>query len=166
MPTEDGVYRLVLAKEDFKFSSAHFTLFAAAEAERLHGHNYGVRVELEGRILDEEGLLADLTVFKKAIRKLCDRLDSRMLIPERSSRLEISTGEGVEVVHQERHYRFPVEDVVLLPLANTSIELFARWIWEQLEPVARDQGVENMMVEVAETTGQSCRYTADVPPKR
>src|ERR1700733_13558481 len=33
-------YRMVLAKEDFKFSSAHFTLFADGSAELLHGHNY------------------------------------------------------------------------------------------------------------------------------
>jgi hypothetical protein len=31
-------YRIVLEKEDFKFSAAHFTLFADGGAELLHGH--------------------------------------------------------------------------------------------------------------------------------
>ena len=48
-------FRIVLAKEDFKFSAAHFTLFPGGRAELLHGHNYRVRVELAGSELDEEG---------------------------------------------------------------------------------------------------------------
>lgn len=156
-------YRLVLAKEDFKFSSAHFTLFGDSEAERLHGHNYTVRVELEGSTLDAEGLLADIVVVKKRIRALCARLDSRMLVPADSPRLEIRGTEDLEVVHRERTYRFPAEDVVLLPLVNTSIELFAEWIWNQLVDVVAPQGVERMTVEVAETAGQSCSYSADLP---
>ncbi len=129
-----------------------------------------MRVELEGSDLDEEGLLADVSIVKKKIRALCDRLDSRMLVPELSPRLQVRAGDDVEVVHRERTYSFPAEDVVLLPLVNTSIELFAHWIWRQLETVARSQGVERMMVEVAETAGQSCRYEAGVggggPPGR
>ena len=35
---------------------------------------------------------------------------------------------------------------------------------QELEPVAGGQGVESMMVEVAETAGQSCRYTATIGP--
>ncbi len=34
-------------KEHLKFSAAHFLIFANGSAERLHGHNYRVAVELE-----------------------------------------------------------------------------------------------------------------------
>ena len=47
-------YVLRLAKEDFKFSAAHFTLFGPDEAELLHGHNYQVEVEMVGYALDED----------------------------------------------------------------------------------------------------------------
>src|SRR3954471_13431824 len=80
-------YRIILAKEDFKFSAAHFTLFGDGRAELLHGHNYRVRVELAGGDLDGEGLLVDIESFKRALRALCARLDSRMLIPGESRRL-------------------------------------------------------------------------------
>src|SRR5262245_65875490 len=120
-------YRIDLAKEDFKFSSAHFTLFADGRAELLHGHNYRVRVELAGGDLDGEGLLVDIESFKREVRRLCSSLDSRTLIPGESRRLTASrNGQAIDVRCGERAYRFPAEDTLLLPLANTSIELLAR----------------------------------------
>ena len=35
-----------LAKENMKFSAAHFTIFSASERERLHGHNFRVEVDI------------------------------------------------------------------------------------------------------------------------
>jgi 6-pyruvoyl-tetrahydropterin synthase len=52
-----GRFHIELAKEDFKFSAAHFTLFGPDAAERLHGHNYRVTVAVEGEELDARGLL-------------------------------------------------------------------------------------------------------------
>src|SRR5262249_14774429 len=119
-------YRVVLAKEDFKFSAAHFTLFADGRAELLHGHNYRVRVALAGGDLDGEGLLVDIESFKRTLRALCAGLDSRMLIPGESARLQWEReGDAVAVRFGERAYRFPAADTLVLPLANTSIELLA-----------------------------------------
>src|SRR5260370_6356153 len=64
-------YRMVLAKEDFKFAAAHFTLLPGGEAELLHGHNYRVRVALTGSELDGDGLLGALACFKPAVRAPC-----------------------------------------------------------------------------------------------
>ena len=64
-------FRIVLAKEDFKFSAAHFTLFGDGRAETLHGHNYRIRLELGGRELNGLGLLADLECCKRSVRALC-----------------------------------------------------------------------------------------------
>ncbi len=131
-------YRMVLAKEDFKFSAAHFTLFADRRAELLHGHNYRVRAELGGNGLDAEGLLVDIESFKRALRGQCARLDSRTLIPGESPRLEWAReGESLAVRCGERVYRFPAEDTLVLPLVNTSIELIARMLWQELRPRAR-----------------------------
>ena len=156
-------YRLVLAKEDFKFSSAHFTLFGDGRAELLHGHNYRVRAELVGRGLDGEGLLTNIESFKKALRGLCARLDSRTLIPGESSRLRWKrAGESIEVRFGERSYRFPAEDTLVLPLANTSIELLARMFWSDLAPHLAGSRVDGLAVGVEETAGQACWYEADL----
>jgi 6-pyruvoyltetrahydropterin/6-carboxytetrahydropterin synthase len=152
-------YRIVLAKEDFKFSAAHFTLFADGRAELLHGHNYRVRVELSGSDLDAEGLLLDLESFKRELRRLCSRLDSRTLIPGESRRLLWSReGEAIDVRCGERTYRFPAEDTLLLPLHNTSIELLARMFWSDLVPHLAGSRVEALAVSVEESAGQRCWY--------
>jgi 6-pyruvoyltetrahydropterin/6-carboxytetrahydropterin synthase len=152
-------YRMVLAKEDFKFSAAHFTLFGDGRAELLHGHNYRVRVELAGGELDGEGLLVDLESFKRELRALCARLDSRTLIPSLSPRLEWVRDEGgIEVRFGERTYRFPAADVLLLPLANTSIELLARSLWSDLAHHLAGSRVRSLAVSVEETAGQECWY--------
>jgi 6-pyruvoyltetrahydropterin/6-carboxytetrahydropterin synthase len=158
-------FRIVLAKEDFKFSAAHFTLFGDRPAELLHGHNYRVRVELQGTELDAEGLLADLERCKGAVRALCRRLDSRTLLPAAGERLIcVRRGESVEARLGDRCYSFPAADVVLLPLANTSIELLARMFWLDLAPGLRDSRVDSFAVAVEESAGQSCWYEDRLTP--
>jgi 6-pyruvoyltetrahydropterin/6-carboxytetrahydropterin synthase len=154
-------YRVVLAKEDFKFSAAHFTLFSDGRAELLHGHNYRVRVELVGSDLDGEGLLVDIEGFKRVLRALCAGLDSRMLIPGESARLQLERqGDAVAVHFGERDYRFPAADTLVLPLANTSIELLARMLWHDLAPHLAGSRVASLAVSVEETAGQECWYEA------
>jgi 6-pyruvoyltetrahydropterin/6-carboxytetrahydropterin synthase len=156
-------YRLALGKEDFKFSAAHFTLFGDGRAELLHGHNYRVRVELAGGGLDGEGLLVDIETFKRTLRALCAGLDSRTLIPGESPRLQWSREEdAVGVRFGARSYRFPAADTLVLPLANTSIELLARMLWHDLAPHLAGSRVETLGVSVEETAGQECWYEAEL----
>lgn len=156
-------YRIVLAKEDFKFSAAHFTLFADGSAELLHGHNYLVQVELCGARLDGAGLLADLEQSKRAVRALCAGLDSRTLLPAASDRLVCTRrGDVVEVRLGERCYSFPVDDVLLLPLVNTSVELLAHMLWHRLAPDLRGTQVDWLAVAVEESAGQRCWYEASL----
>jgi 6-pyruvoyltetrahydropterin/6-carboxytetrahydropterin synthase len=152
-------YRIVLAKEDFKFSAAHFTIWSDGRAELLHGHNYRVRVELHGSELDAAGLLADLESCKSSLRALCRRLDSHTLLPAASRQLLCARrGDVVEARLGDRCYSFPAADAVLLPLANTSIELLARMFWHDLAPGLRDSRVESLAVAVEESAGQTCWY--------
>lgn len=161
-------FEIRLAKEDFKFSAAHFTLFPGGRAELLHGHNYRVRVTLAGSRLGDVGLLVDAAAVKRRIRASCQVLDERTLIPERAAgegRLEVrSAGGAVEVRFDGRAYRLPADDVVLVPLENVSIELLARMLWDEIAPVLAGTPVESLTVEVEETAGQSCAYRAPVTP--
>ena len=158
-PATTATYTLLLAKEDFKFSAAHFTVFAPGEAERLHGHNYQVEVNLEGQELDEEGLLADLVAVKRGIRALCAHLDSRTLVPEDGRRVTAEIHQDTVIVRfEEREYRLPEADVVFLPMPNTTIELLARWFWHELRDRVAMPRVEAMTVAVGETAGQACTY--------
>lgn len=166
-PEPAAGYVLKLAKEDFKFSAAHFTLFAGGRAELLHGHNYRVRLELEAAQLDPMGLIADIATLKARLRAVCARLDEHTLIPEKSELLEIrSEGDGLAVRLAERSYRLPREDAALLPLANVTIELLARMLWDEIAPVLAGSQVDALVVEVEETPGQCCAYRAPLPGRR
>ena len=43
-----GEFRVSVTKDYLVFASAHFITFAGHRCEGLHGHNYRVRVTLEG----------------------------------------------------------------------------------------------------------------------
>lgn len=162
--TSDATFTVVLAKEDFKFSSGHFTLFGPDEAELMHGHNYRVQVELEGRTLDDEEILVDFYDTKREIRSLCEHLDTRTLVPEKSSHLQLSEADGhIEVRFKARRYVLPADDVLILPLANTTVEGLARYLWQQLTARLDLSHLDRFGVSVGETDGQICWYRAPVP---
>lgn len=159
-----SAFTLRLAKRDFKFAVAHFTLFGPGTAEPLHGHNYRVRVEVAGDDLDSLGLLADCDAVKRRVRELCAELDDAVLLPDSSALLEISESDGeIEVLFPGRRYAFPSTEVVRLPLANTSMELLARFFWEALAEDLESDRLTTLAVEIEETDGQSCVYRANLP---
>jgi len=153
-----------LAKADFKFSAAHFTLFSPTEAEPLHGHNYRVGVEVSGPELDEVGLLIETGALKRTIRELCAELDDRVLLPDRSPLLLIDVAEGqVSCRFGERAYSFPESEVVRLPASNVSMELLARIFWRRLADDLDDTAITHLAVEIEETDGQSAVCSGPLP---
>jgi 6-pyruvoyltetrahydropterin/6-carboxytetrahydropterin synthase len=157
------VFTLELAKEDFKFSSAHFTLFDAECGELLHGHNYQVAVRASGRRLDDLELLLDIAPLKERIRELCADLDSRTLLPAQSPHLRFTVAAGeIEVRFQSRRYLFPEADTRVLPLRNISVESLARFLWQRLvaslDTLADVTRLEGLGVAVQETAGQRCWF--------
>lgn len=155
-------YVLHLAKQDFKFSAAHFTLFPDGSGEFLHGHNFRLGVELSGPGLGEMGLLADVAGLKQKIRALCKSLDERTLIPEQSPLLKIEQAQDAVSIHfAVRRYSLPEADVLLLPLTNITMELLAEYLWRKLAAWLQESAsVSALCVEVEESAGQSCRYFA------
>jgi len=156
-------FALRLAKEDFKFSVAHFTVFSPAVAEDLHGHNYRAAVEIAGDRLDSLGLLMELGGVKEEIRRLCTELDSKTILPEHCALVRVEReGAAIEVRYGSRRYRLPAEGVSILPIRNTSIEELALYFWRRLAPSLAGTAARTLSVEIEETAGQSCVYTAEV----
>ena len=153
-----------LAKEAFKFSAAHFLIFPDGSAERLHGHNYRVYVSLESGLC-EHGLVIDFKMIKPLIKELVDELDEHWLVPGEHQVLTVRELEGdvTEVTYLERRYTAPSEDVIVLPVNNTSVENLAGWLLDRLRErfEARFPGVElaSMRVAVEETLGQRAACT-------
>jgi len=156
-------WAIELEKEYFKFSAAHFLIFPDGSAERLHGHNYRVFVEIEAA-LTRFGLVMDFVQVKPLVRELVDELDEHWLVPgEHPEVLLEERDDGVlELRYRERYYAAPREDVVVLPINNTSAENFASWLGRELvrrlsERFA-DVAVQNLRLAVEETSGQRGVY--------
>ena len=152
-------WSIELEKEYFKFSAAHFLIFPDGSAERLHGHNYRVRVRL-GAELSRHGLVLDFKMVKPVVRSICDRLDEHWLVPGEHEELRVARrNDGtIEIAYREKRYVVPAEDVLVLPINNTSSENLAAWFGRELLaelqrkfPDVHPTGLE---VAVEETAGQ------------
>lgn len=114
-----------------KFCSAHFITYGG-KCERLHGHNYGVVVEMEGE-LGEDKLVFDFTVLKQITREICKQLDHRFLLPLENPHLKLKSSEdNWEIRFGEKRYVFPRDDVIELPIDNSTAERLAEYICGQL----------------------------------
>ena len=152
-----------LAKEYFKFSAAHFLIFPDVSAERMHGHNYQVTAEIEAA-LTNHGLVLDFKMAKPVVRELCDELDEHFLLPAEHPVLQHGVREDgvMEVRYLDRYYALPVEDVVVLPINNSSSENLATWFGRELMRRLRlrfeDVDFRALRVSVEETRGQRGVY--------
>ncbi len=61
------------------FAAGHALRNYHGKCENVHGHNYRVRITLEGAELDHAGLLVDFVHLKKVLREVIERLDHRFL---------------------------------------------------------------------------------------
>ncbi len=157
-------WSLMLEKEYFKFSCAHFLIFPDGSKERLHGHNYQVRCEIGGEITDK-GLLIDFIQVKPIIRELCDYLDEHWVVPELHPDLKIHHRDDghSEVTYKECRYMVPSDELIVLPINNSSAENFACWFATQLRARLVERfgriRVKILRVAISETSGQSGVYT-------
>jgi 6-pyruvoyltetrahydropterin/6-carboxytetrahydropterin synthase len=169
----DISFRVALEKENFKFSSSHFTIFAKDRAERLHGHNYYAECILWLDSIDPElGLAFDFNLVKPMVREITEHLDEYVLIPEKSPFLKVKIeGSSVRVEFSGKTYVLPSEDVRLLPIVNITAEELSRYmaglLLERLKahPSALAR-IDQIAVGIQETRGQTVLYHVDLRAKK
>ena len=158
-------HRIVIAREQYKFSCAHMTVFPDGTKERLHGHNYTVAVAIA---VDKVELAAMLpfTPIKAALAELCAMYKERVLLAEHNPHFEIVSDEGVDFELRlcGQRYVLPREDVLLLPIDNISVEALAAHIAQILKTkiaALAAPHVRSLEVTVEESPGQgaSCELT-------
>lgn len=158
-------FSIEVAKDYFNFASAHFLIFASGAREALHGHNYQVSVVMEGE-LDSAGIVLNFTTFKPLVKKVCDDLDHRTLVQTRSPIIRVrESGKEVEILYKKQRLLLPRSDVILLPLANTSTELLAEYVANQIRRKVRRQfpaaHIRRLEVGVEEARGQKGIFRGD-----
>jgi 6-pyruvoyltetrahydropterin/6-carboxytetrahydropterin synthase len=152
-------YDLLLNKEYFKFSCAHFLIFPDGSKERLHGHNYHVQVWIEAG-LSESGLVLDFIQVKPVVKALCDKLDEHYLLPVEHPEIRYQERDGhLFWQYRDYHYQAPRSEVILMPINNSSVENLARWfareLMAHLQARFLDLQMQRLTVSVSETRGQS-----------
>jgi 6-pyruvoyltetrahydropterin/6-carboxytetrahydropterin synthase len=161
MNASTETYTVRVSKDYLVFCSAHFITYEGNTCERLHGHNYRATAEVEGP-LDQNHYVFDFIALKDVMRRITDELDHRVLLPTTSELIHVeATDRQVRARFADREWVFPREDCVLLPIANTTAELLARWIAGQvLDFLAREKSFHpvRLMVEVEESFGQLATY--------
>ncbi|MEA1950244.1 MAG: 6-carboxytetrahydropterin synthase [Planctomycetota bacterium] len=161
-------YSVRVRNDRLVFSAAHFIALGSGECEPLHGHDYHVTVEVRGP-LDEIQCVVDFCLVEKLTVDVISQFDHSMLLPGESPEIQVDAGiKVVKVDHAEQHWQFPAGDCVILPVSNTSNEMLARHIAEELlgrlcETLSHDNWPDSVEVRVAESPGRAagCRITTD-----
>ncbi len=165
--THHSSFRVHVAKDYLVFSSAHFITFAGHRCEALHGHNYRVGVALDGELQPDGWYVLDFSVLKQVMKRLCDEIDHKVLLPSSNPRLTVSERDGsVTVAYAGTpRYVFPREDCALLPIPNTTVEMLAQYLAGRLRrELPDDAHVSRIEVEVEESFGQSAVYRDQLDP--
>lgn len=155
-----GSFRVLVTKDYLKFSAAHFMAYPGFR-ERLHGHNYRLSIAAWGP-LSREGYVVEFGIVKRIASKLCERLDGGLLLPARSDCLTIlEDGDSVVARYENDEFRFPRGDVVLLPIAHTSVEELAEYLAGEIRTALAEEGVgglDAIEIGIAESAGQTAYF--------
>jgi 6-pyruvoyltetrahydropterin/6-carboxytetrahydropterin synthase len=100
----------------------------------------------------------DFIALRDALQQIVNALDHRVLLPMKHSEISVEVNDTeVTATFEERRWVFPREDCVLLPIENTTAELMARWIGEQLQEIICKTPkcqIKTIRIEVEENFGQ------------
>jgi 6-pyruvoyltetrahydropterin/6-carboxytetrahydropterin synthase len=161
-------FRVSVRNDTLGFASAHFITYAGHRCEGLHGHNYRVRVTVDGELDSTDLLVFDFIELKRIMQRLCGEIDHVVLLPLTSPRIKITEeGDTVNVaVDGAPRYTFPRRDCALLPIPNTTAEMLAELLAGRLHEALKGRGALGLTaieMEVEENTGQSaiCRLLVE-----
>ncbi len=114
---------------DYSFAAGHALRDYKGKCENVHGHNYKVRVTVQGENLDSTGLLIDFIDLRQAVKTIVDQFDHQFL-----------------------------NDVSPFDRLNPSAENIARYFSQELEPKVQQNGACVHSVTVWETDTSFATY--------
>lgn len=116
--------------KDFTFSAAHQIRGHQGGCERMHGHNYRVRVVVQSELLDELGMVIDFADLKAVMAEILGPFDHRVI------------------------NELPPFDV-----RNTTAELLAEYVYEESSRRLQGRRLAVARVEVWENESACAVYT-------
>ena len=158
-------HRISIAREQYKFSCAHMTVFSDGTKERLHGHNYTVAIALEVDKIDLAAMLP-FSPLKQALADICAAFKERVLLAELNPHFKIVRDDTeLEFTLCGERYVFPRGDALLLPIDNISVERLAAHLAVVLQeklPMLQSPQVRLLEVTVEESPGQGSTAVVEI----
>lgn len=153
-------HRIRIAREQYKISCAHMTVFPDGTKERLHGHNYTIAVALDVTRVDLPAMIP-FAQIKASLAELCAAWKERVLIAAKNPHLVIVRDDReLELTLCGDRYVFPRGDVLLLPIDNVSAEGLAAHVAvllrERLGALSPHLTALEVTVEEVPGQGASC----------
>jgi len=146
-------------RSNIRFSSAHI-IPEYEKCGRLHGHTYAVHAKVFGTP-DDKGIIVDFSAFKEVLKQIINKLDHRVLIPEKSKYITIKKeGKSLQLISNGEDYVFPLKDCILLPIDSTSAENLSNYILDKL--IKRNffqKNIDKVEIGVDEGFGQGARIS-------
>jgi 6-pyruvoyltetrahydropterin/6-carboxytetrahydropterin synthase len=146
-------------RSNIRFSSAHI-IHEYEKCGRLHGHTYAIHIKIWGKP-DSKGIILDFSYVKQVLKEIANSIDHRLLIPEKSSIVEIDKkADCVKINAMGKSYLFPKSDCILLPVKSTSAENLADFILEEFIKKANiSSNATQIEIGVDEGFGQGARIS-------
>ena len=153
-------HRITIARDQYKVSCAHMTVFPDGTKERLHGHNYTIAVALEIASVELAAMIP-FAGIKACLAELCAAWKEHVLIAARNPHLVILRDDAeLELTLCGQRYVMPRQDALLLPIDNVSVEALAAHVAEllrdRLEVLSPNLHVLEVTVEEVPGQGASC----------
>ena len=157
-------HRILIARDSYKFSCAHMTVFPDGTKERLHGHNYSIALSLELDRIDFQAMLP-FRAIKNVLGELAQAWKERVIIARHNPQLVIVRDDTeFEITLCGERYVFPRGDVLLLPIDNVTVEALAAHVAEilgaKIQPLSPH--VIALDVTVSEHPGQGASCTLEL----
>ncbi|HEY3804382.1 MAG TPA: 6-carboxytetrahydropterin synthase [Kofleriaceae bacterium] len=153
-------HRISIAREQYKFSCAHMTVFADGSKERLHGHNYTVAVAVEVERIELDAMLPFASI-KAALAELCAAWKEHVLVAAKNPFLRVLRDDAeLEFTLCGERYVMPRGDALLLPIDNISVEALAAHVAGELRGKLGAAGIaKTLEVTIDESPGQGASCT-------
>lgn len=142
---------------ELHFNAAHFITFNNS-CENLHGHNFHVRIQAWGDNNDD-AFVIDFVQLNRLAADICMELNDRILLPGKSEEVSVQRRDSqIEVSSYGKFFSLPVENCLILPVANTTAEMLAWYLMERLLPMLESHTtlthVQHLEVAVEEADQQ------------
>lgn len=150
------------------FSVSHF-LVGFDKCDRLHGHNYMLKIRITYQSENPEHTF-DFRTINMWIKQIITKLDHKILLPGESKHVRtqsVLSNENWLVIVGEKSYSFPKKDVIILEgIDQTTTENLAIHIHQMLREKIKSVGfigrISQLTVIISETVGNEVSYTAKI----